>query len=423
MSVRSRTGPSFTPSGSSTASSYFGVLRDETGGSSDAARWQPIDQASELRSLPMCGGPQRAALSGWPWRGTGDLPALWSSIAIPRSECSAPGRRRVPLVHSSELPMYRLQPVENPSRYRLQAIIRPILEKATKYPGRPRPRLGRRPATAAPARLPAAAPPPRPGRTGRARPQSAPPPHPAQNAPGPSGRTGRRSTRNVGQFRRASRQCQVVDPLSRHIENRGHIFDHPSGALALPNLSTKALVRVSSLTNEAGSSSARESTSTTSPPDGLCSGPGHGGVERPSPISSCSLVSSRATTICRSAPHASARSARVPSTRPGASKSTVVLLSSARASSRVLRSRPERGRNTLEAGSCRIEPAGHEGGQHRRGPGTTVTVKSGRGPAATTRLPGSDRGHPGVADQGHGPALGDCRDHLGDPIVLVVLVQ
>jgi 8-oxo-dGTP pyrophosphatase MutT (NUDIX family) len=32
--------------------SYSGVLRDETGGSSDAARWQPIDQASELPLAP-----------------------------------------------------------------------------------------------------------------------------------------------------------------------------------------------------------------------------------------------------------------------------------------------------------------------------------------------------------------------------------
>jgi 8-oxo-dGTP pyrophosphatase MutT (NUDIX family) len=31
---------------------YSGVLRDETGGSSDAARWQPLDQASELPLAP-----------------------------------------------------------------------------------------------------------------------------------------------------------------------------------------------------------------------------------------------------------------------------------------------------------------------------------------------------------------------------------
>ncbi len=32
--------------------SYSGVLRDETGGSSDAARWQPLDRASELPLAP-----------------------------------------------------------------------------------------------------------------------------------------------------------------------------------------------------------------------------------------------------------------------------------------------------------------------------------------------------------------------------------
>jgi hypothetical protein len=111
--------------------------------------------------------------------------------------------------------------------------------------------------------------------------------------------------------------------------------------------------------------------------------------KRPRTISSKRLVSSRATATSRE-PRAFSRSASVPRTRPGASKSTIVPGKLRRRASQSERARPLRGRKPTNVNGRVAIPLATSPARTAEGPGTGTTGTSLSSAARTSREPGSE---------------------------------
>ncbi len=131
-------------------------------------------------------------------------------------------------------------------------------------------------------------------------------------------------------------------------------------------------------------------TTTTSPRTSRAANSSDACDNVPRQTSSCSLVSSRATTTARSAPKAPARSARVPARRPGASWIRTVRSSVARAASRRCRSAPRRARKPSKQKRSVGSPLTTSAITAATGPGTAETSTPAATAAATSREPGSE---------------------------------
>ncbi len=110
----------------------------------------------------------------------------------------------------------------------------------------------------------------------------------------------------------------------------------------------------------------------------------------PLQVSSCSLVSSRHRATARSPPIAAARSLSVRASRWGASKSTAVRCSLARAARRAVRPEPRRGKKPSKTKRSVGRPLATRPASAAEGPGTTTTSKPPSAAARTSRSPGSD---------------------------------
>ena len=109
----------------------------------------------------------------------------------------------------------------------------------------------------------------------------------------------------------------------------------------------------------------------------------------PRHISSCSLVSSRASTTLRIAPHAVSRSSSVFSRRCGASYNTTVRISVAISSICRLRSLPLRGKKPSKTNRAVGKPLITSAIVRADGPGIAETVMPAFSAALTSRSPGS----------------------------------
>ena len=231
-------------------------------------------------------------------------------------------------------------------------------------------------------------------------------------------------------------QGQVVDPPAGHPEGGGHVVDHPPGPLPrgqpLGQRGRSAPRRSPPATAAVGGAGQHQHHLA---PQRVGRGPGHR-LGRGCPARSPRGAWSARGPPPPAGPHRTPRPGRPrwPATRPGASNRTVVRgLGGQRR--QALPPLPARsGQEPLEAEAVGGQPAGHQGGQHRRGAGDHGDRSARPRPRPPPpAAPGvGDPGHAGVADHGHraarrprpGPprrsrssSLCSCSDRSGAPVM------